>query len=52
MEGIRNIEKIVSDADAKGFDVDVRGSNGGVRVTAGTKKVAVQKPLDEIVCLF
>jgi hypothetical protein len=37
MEGIKQVEKIVFDAEERGFNVAVRGSNGDIYVTAGTK---------------
>jgi len=37
MEGIKQIEKIVFEAEEKGFDVAVHGNNGDIYVTAGTK---------------
>ena len=37
MEGIKQVEKIVFDAEERGFNVAVHGSNGDVYVTAGTK---------------
>jgi hypothetical protein len=37
MEGIKQVERIVFDAEERGFSVAVHGSNGDIYVTAGTK---------------